>query len=137
MAVILDPAKNTTQQRLLGLGLLHHDNFQDNTPSIKPIHSKIPFFTKHLQHPGRIYLRVGCFHHIQYSGLSPPVQHKVKYRENDYAILKIQLPLVHGKTLPKDDDKCINRNELMNNPNLFVTFILVTSATILNQDNRN
>lgn len=40
------------------------------------------------------------------------------------------------KNLPRYD-YIINRNELKNNPNLFITFILVTSATILNQDNRN
>ncbi|MCE3215258.1 hypothetical protein HAX54_001504, partial [Datura stramonium] len=92
MAVSLDPAQNTTQQRLLGLGLLHHDNFQDNTPSNKPIHSKIPFFTKHLQHPGRIYLRVDCSSH---SVFRPLLLYNTRSNTggNDYAILKIQLPL--------------------------------------------
>uniref|UniRef100_M1AJ29 Uncharacterized protein n=1 Tax=Solanum tuberosum TaxID=4113 RepID=M1AJ29_SOLTU len=121
MAVILDPAKNTTQQRLLDLGLLHHDNFQDNTPSNKPI----------------LFISEWAVF-ITFSTQASLLLYNTRSNtgENDYAILKIQLPLVHGKTLPKDD-KFINRNELMNNPNLFITFILVTSATILNQDNRN
>lgn len=92
MAVSLDPAQNTTQQRLLGLGLLHHDNFQDHTPSNKPIHCKIPFFTKHLQHPGRIYRRVDCSSH---SVFRPLLLYNTRSNAggNDYAILKIQQPL--------------------------------------------
>lgn len=90
--LIWDPAQNTTQQHLLGLGLLHHDNFQDNTPSTKPIHSKIPFFTKHLQHPACIYRRVDCSSH---SVFWPLLLYNTRSNTggNDYAILKIQQPL--------------------------------------------